>query len=135
MANQSPSQADLLAQRYGARSPRHRAAVIAAVVAAAGVALALLAWIAWSHSTGKIDGEVVSFEVTSPHEVSVVIEVRRPPGEPTECLLEARAADRGLVASQQVSVPEAGAEVLRLTTSITTEREAAAVSVAQCGPA
>lgn len=132
MTEPRPTTEELLAARYGVRPPRQRRLLLVVVGSLAVVALAWLGWAAWAHSNPEVDGGLESFEVLSPHEVKVVITVRRDSGDSVECTVQARAADHVLVGDQQVTIPSGESGSVRFVGSITTEREATTVTVKDC---
>jgi hypothetical protein len=132
MTEPSPTTEELLAARYGERSPRRRRLVIIVVGCLAVVSLAWLGWAAWVHSNPAVDGGLESFDVVSAHEVTVVITVRRDSGAAVECTVQARAADHLLVGDQRVTIPAGDSGNVRFVGSISTEREATTVTVTDC---
>jgi hypothetical protein len=132
MTEPTPTTDELLAARYGARSPQHRRRMVAGVAAFALVALGLLGWIAWSQATPEVQGELKSYDVVSPHQVDVVIAIRRDSGDPVECTVSARAFDHSLVGEQTVTIPAGAGGAVDYPASISTEREATSVTVQNC---
>jgi hypothetical protein len=132
MTEPTPTTDELLAARYGAPSPQRRRLVLVAVAALALVSLALLGWIAWYHSNPAVQGELERFEVVSPHEVELVIAVRRDTGAAVECTVSARAADHALVGEQKVTIPAGREGSVEFSGSVSTDREATSVTVSNC---
>jgi hypothetical protein len=118
--------------RYGTPSRARRATLIGVVSL---VAAAFLAWLAWAalHQAGEgVSGQLTGFTVQSPHAVQVTIEVQGAGGDAVVCTVEARAADHGLVGSQDITIPaeESGSQPYE--TTLRTDREATTASVTGC---
>lgn len=122
---------DLLRDRYGIR-PRRQPGPFAAV--AAVVALALLIWTGWAvwrHADGITQGQVTSFDVTSPHQVRVTLDIGIPGGGTAACTVEALAGDHTLVGQATVRVTSHSGHAVRILV-IRTERAATTADVVAC---
>ena len=116
-----------LADRYGA-PPRWRRPVavgLGVVLAVAG--LTWLAWTAWFHGTPEVRSEVVSFDVTSDHEVAARLEVRLGQDVAASCRLRALAEDKTAVGELAFAPVDGTNEVV-----IRTERRATSVEKIGC---
>jgi hypothetical protein len=132
MTEPSPSTDEMLAARYGKRTPQHRRRVIAAIAVLAMAALAFLLWIAWDSSNPSVRGALEGYEVTSTHQVEVVIAVERDSGAAATCLVQAQASDHAVVGEQTATIPAGAAGSVRFEVTVPTEREAASVTVTNC---
>lgn len=116
-----------LADRYGA-PPRWRRPVavgLGVVLAVAG--LTWLAWTAWFHGTPEVRSEVVSFDVTSDHEVAARLEVSLGQDVAASCRLRALAEDKTAVGELAFAPVDGTNEVV-----IRTERRATSVEKIGC---
>lgn len=119
-------------ERYGVQRPRQRILTVSALAGVAVVALGWLLWVAWTHSTPDVTGELRSFSVVSAHQIDVLIDIRRTEGDAVTCLLKAQAADHSIVAEDEIEVPAGAAGTLVFEASIETEREATTATVSDC---
>ena len=117
-----------LADRYGSPSAWRRPVTIAVVAALAAVGLTWLVWAAWFHGTPEVRSEVVSFEVTSDHEVAARLDVRLSGDDvdPT-CRVRALAEDKTTVGELGFTPVDGDNEVV-----IRTERRATSVEKLGC---
>lgn len=121
-----------MAERYGASSVPRRRTAIGAVVVLAAVSLAWLVWAAWVHATPAVSAELHSYDVVSPHEVAVVIDVRRQSPDEVQCLVRALAEDHSTVGEQVVHVPAGQVGDVRFEATVRTDREATTALVSDC---
>ena len=116
-----------LADRYGAPARWRRPVTITLAVALAVVGLGWLGWTAWFHSTPAVTSDLVTFEVTSDHEVAARLDVQLDDGVDASCRLRALAEDKTAVGELEFS-PVAGTnEVV-----IRTERRSTSVEKLGC---
>jgi type II secretory pathway component PulM len=130
--DRSASADELLAARYGRRSPRQRWVMILAVAVLALAFLGWLLWAAWFQSTASVTGDLQSYDVVSEHEVRVTVEVRRSSGAAVTCTVRASAADHGVVGDQQVTIPAGESGTVTYEATITTDRRASSATVSDC---
>ncbi len=117
-----------LADRYGSPSPWRRPVTIALVAALAAVGLTWLVWVAWFHGTPEVRSEVVSFEVTSDHEVAARLDVRLSDDDvDATCRLRALAEDKTAVGELAFTPVDGDNDVV-----IRTERRATSVEKLGC---
>ncbi len=121
-----------MAERYGESSVARRRATVVAIVGVAAASLAWLIWAAWVHATPAVRGELHSYDVVSPHEVTVVIDIRRSSADEVQCLVRALAEDHSGVGEQMVDVPAGQVGDVRFETTIRTDREATTALVSDC---
>ena len=117
-----------LADRYGAPSRWQRPVTIGVAVLLAAVGLGWLAWTAWFHSTPEVSSEVITYEVTSDHEIRARVDVRLDDGvQDASCRVRALAEDKTAV-GELAFTPVAGTnEVV-----VRTERRATTVEKLGC---
>jgi len=116
-----------LTDRYGAPARWRRPAAVGLAVVLAVVGLTWLAWTAWFHGSPDVRSEVVTFEVTSDHEVEARVDVQLGTGVEASCRVRALAEDKTAV-GELAFTPVAGAnEVV-----IRTERRATSVEKLGC---
>jgi hypothetical protein len=122
-----------MAERYGRTSPGRRRAGIVAI--AVGV-LALLGWAVWAalaQSHDSVGGLVESYDVKSPHEVSVTVQITRTSTDAVHCTITAIATDHTEVGQRVVRLPAGVSGTRTITTLVRTEREATTADVVNCG--
>jgi hypothetical protein len=117
-----------LADRYGAPARWQRPVIIGLAALLAAVGLTWLAWTAWFHSTPEVSSEVITYEVTSDHEIRARVDVRLGDGvQDASCRVRALAEDKTAV-GELAFTPVAGTnEVV-----VRTERRATAVEKLGC---
>ena len=86
-----------LTDRYGAPARWRRPAAVGLAVVLAVVGLTWLGWTAWFHGTPDVRSEVVTFEVTSDHEVEARVDVQLADGVEASCRVRALAEDKTAV--------------------------------------
>ena len=119
--------------RYGRPSvPRRRAGI---VVIAVGV-LALLGWVVWAAlgqaDNNNVGGLVESYDVTSPHQVTVTVQITRTSTDAVHCTITAIATDHSEVGQRVVRLPAGPSGTRTITTVVRTEREATTADVGDC---
>ena len=116
-----------LTERYGAPSRLRRPAGIALAVVLAVVGLGWLGWTIWFHTNPEVTSDLVTYDVTSDHQVAARLDVRLGDGVEASCRLRALAEDKTAV-GELAFTPVAGAnEVV-----IRTERRATSVEKLGC---
>jgi hypothetical protein len=122
---------DTLAQRYGAPAPWRRRALVTASVA---LAVAFLAWLAWSvyeHSTPQVTSELESFSVDDDHTVTAVLVVSLDSSDvKASCTLRAYAEDHTTVG--ELTFTPDPSQGRRQVETIRTERRATSVEKIGC---
>jgi hypothetical protein len=119
-------------ERYGVQTPNQRRLKLLAVAA---IALALLAWVgwaAWSHGRPDVKAQLNSYDVLSPHEVVVVVDVHRRSGDAVTCTLQAQADDHVIVGEKDVTIPAGDAGDVQAKAIVRTDRKATTATVLQC---
>jgi hypothetical protein len=86
-----------LTDRYGAPSRWQRPVTTGLAVVLAVVGLTWLGWTAWFHGTPAATSELVTYDVTSDHEMSVRLDVQLDDGVEATCRLRAFAEDHTTV--------------------------------------
>ena len=117
-----------LADRYGTPARWQRPVIIGLAALLAAVGLTWLAWTAWFHSTPEVSSEVITYEVTSDHEIRARVDVRLDDGvQDASCRVRALAEDKTAV-GELAFTPVAGTnEVV-----VRTERRATTVEKLGC---
>ena len=117
-----------LADRYGSPSAWRRPVTIALAAGLAAIGLTWLGWVAWVHGTPEVRSEIVSFDVTSDHEVTARLDVRLSDDDVTAtCRLRALAEDKTAVGELAFTPVDGDNEVV-----IRTERRATSVEKLGC---
>jgi Domain of unknown function (DUF4307) len=128
----SPPTSQLMAERYGAKSPRTTWLGIGALGLLVVALLVWLVWAAWVNATTSITGQVTSFDVVSQHRIDVTVQIARPNGNSAECTVEAQAVDHSAVGQVVVSLSASQGSDTLLHATIKTDREATSASVTDC---
>ena len=122
---------DTLTQRYGAPAPWRRRALVTASVA---LAVAFLAWLAWSvyeHSTPQVTSELETFSVEDDHTVTAVLVVSLDSSDvKASCTLRAYAEDHTTVG--ELTFTPDPSKGRRQVETIRTERRATSVEKIGC---
>jgi hypothetical protein len=121
-----------LAARYGRPSATGRRTGVLVVALAA---LALGAWAVWAalgQSQGAVGAIVQSYRVTSPHEMSVTVQVTRQSTDPVHCVVSAIATDHSAVGETVVTLPAGPSGTTTVTATVRTERIATSADVGHC---
>jgi hypothetical protein len=117
-----------LADRYGAPSRWRRPVVVGVAVLLAVTGLTWLAWTAWFHGTPAVTSEIVTYDVTSDHEVRARVNVRLGDDDvEASCRVRAYAEDHSTVGEVAFTPVDGTNEVV-----IRTERRATAVEKLGC---
>lgn len=130
--NDDAAAAQAMAARYGRPAvPRRRVGI---AVIAVGVA-ALLVWVVWAaigQSRNNVGGLVESFDVKSPHAMSVTVQITRGSTKAVHCTVVALATDHSEVGQRVVRLPAGPSGTLTVTTLVRTERGATAADIVDC---
>ncbi len=121
-----------LQERYGVRPAASRRVTVALVSVVAALGLGWLGWAAWSQATPDVSAALRSFDVVSPHEVEVVIDVHRASGDAVRCDVSAQADDHSVVGEDDVVVPAGDQGDLRVSVTLRTSRRATIATVDNC---
>ncbi|MGH3446622.1 MAG: DUF4307 domain-containing protein [Nocardioidaceae bacterium] len=121
-----------MAERYGQASSASKLFGLVAVVLVVCVALAWLGWAAWNHSSPEVTGRVHSYDVVSPHEIDVTLDVYRPDGDAVTCTLRAQAPDHSIVGERTVRLPAGASGEKTIKATLKTDREATTATVVDC---
>lgn len=117
-----------LVDRYGAPARWQRPVIIGVATLLAVVGLGWLAWTAWFHSTPEVSSEVITYEVTSDHEIRARVDVRLDDGvQDASCRVRALAEDKTAV-GELAFTPVAGTNQV----VVRTERRATTVEKLGC---
>jgi hypothetical protein len=116
-----------LTDRYGAPARWRRPAAVGLAVVLAVVGLTWLAWTAWFHSSPDVRSEVITFQVTSDHEVETRVDVQLEDGVEASCRVRALAEDKTAVGELAFTPVDGVNEVV-----IRTERRATSVEKLGC---
>ncbi len=116
-----------LADRYGAPPRWRRPVVVAVAVLLAAAGLTWLAWTAWFHGTPAVTSEVVTYDVTSDHEVRARVNVRLADDVDASCRVRAYAEDHTTVGELAFTPVDGTNELV-----IRTERRATTVEKIGC---
>ena len=116
-----------LTDRYGAPARWRRPAAVGLAVVLAVVGLTWLAWTAWFHGSPDVRSEVITFEVTSDHEVETRVDVQLEDGVEASCRVRALAEDKTAVGELAFTPVDGANEVV-----IRTERRATSVEKLGC---
>ena len=118
-----------LADRYGARSPRRRWALLAACVVLAAVFLGWLAWVIWDQSNPEVESHLVTYEVVDEHTATAAVQVNLDdPDVHAVCTLRAYAEDHTVVGELTFTPTVSG----RTERTVRTERRATSVESVGC---
>jgi Domain of unknown function (DUF4307) len=122
--------------RYGRgpvlRPSRRRAAVLAVVVAAAGVAVAIIGYQRLGRS--DVDGTLAGYRLIDGQTVSVTISVtRKDPSRPVDCIVRVRAKDGSETGRREVLVPPSSRATVQVTTIVKSSKPAVVGDIYGCG--
>lgn len=122
--------------RYGRgpvlRPSRRRAAVLAVVVAAAGVTVAVIGYQRLGHS--DVDGTLAGYRLIDGQTVSVTISVtRKDPSRPVDCIVRVRAKDGSETGRREVLVPPSSQATVQVTTIVKSSKPAVVGDIYGCG--
>lgn len=121
-----------LAERYGVRSPYRRLLTVALLSLLVAAFLGWLIWAALDHSSQPAGARVRSYDVVSPHEVRVLLDVHKPENTGLVCTVTAQAVDHSVVGEKVVRVRPGAESDLTVRASVTTDREATTAHVSGC---
>ena len=117
-----------LTDRYGSPSAWRRPVTIAVAAGLAAIGLTWLVWVAWFHGNPEVRSEIVSFDVTSDHEVAARVDVRLSDDDvDATCRVRALAEDKTAV-GELAFTPVGGVNDV----VIRTERRATSVEKLGC---
>ncbi|WP_343573556.1 DUF4307 domain-containing protein [Mycobacterium sp.] len=122
--------------RYGRRRtprPSRRWFIaLSAVVVAAGVALALMAYQRLGRS--DVEGTLAGYRLIDSQTVSVTISVtRKDPSRPVDCIVRVRAKDGSETGRREVLVPPAKQATVQVTTVLKSSEPAVVGDIYGCG--
>ena len=122
--------------RYGRgpllRPSRRRAAILAAVVAVAGLAVAIIGYQRLGRS--DVDGTLAGYRLIDGHTVSVTISVtRKDPSRPVDCIVRVRAKDGSETGRREVLVPPSSQATVQVTTIVKSSKPAVVGDIYGCG--
>ena len=119
-------------QRLTRRTRRWIAAGLTALVLAAGVAIAAVAFVRFGG--GDVTGELAGYRVVDDETVEVTASVTRDdPSQPVVCIVRARSYDGSETGRREVLVPPSKAQTVQVTTIVKTSRPAVVGDVYGCG--
>ena len=116
-----------LTDRYGAPSRLRRPLGIGVAVLLAVLGLGWLGWTVWFHTNPAVTSDLVTFEVTSDHEVAARLDVRLADDVEASCRLRALAEDKTAVGEVAFAPVDGSNSVV-----IRTERRATSVEKLGC---
>jgi Domain of unknown function (DUF4307) len=125
--------AEAMAARYGRPSVGRRRAGVVVIAVVVGGLLGWLVWAALGQSRDTVGGLVQSYDVRSPHEISVTVQITRTSAAAVHCTVSAIASDHSEVGRRVVRLPAGSSGTRTITTTVRTEREATTADVAGCG--
>ena len=107
--------------RYGStQRPRWLWPTVAAIGITLGVAFA--AWVGFQKD--PVTGRLWGYDVVSPQQVTITLDVVRPDPLAVSCTVYAQAADHSNVGEKTVAIPASQQEKVRVQIDIETERKA-----------
>ena len=122
-----------LATRYGQPS---RGAGVGWKIALAVLVVAALAWVAWAalarSSHDQVGALVQSYQVESPHAMSVTVQITRTSTSAVQCTVSAIATDHSQVGETVVGLPAGASGTRTVTAVVKTERTATSANVGRC---
>lgn len=116
-----------LTDRYGAPSRLRRPLGIGVAVLLAVLGLGWLGWTVWFHTNPAVTSDLVTFDVTSDHEVAARLDVRLGDDVEASCRLRALAEDKTAVGEVAFAPVDGSNSVV-----IRTERRATSVEKLGC---
>ncbi len=122
--------------RYGRgrslRPSRRRAAILAAVVAVAGVVLAAIGYQRLGRS--DVEGTLAGYQLIDSQTVSVTISVtRKDPSRPVDCIVRVRAKDGSETGRREVLVAPSTQATVQVTTIVKSSKPAVVGDIYGCG--
>lgn len=121
-----------MVQRYGAPrwSGRWQRSLLG--LALAGLLVAWVIWAALGQQTPRAVAVLHSYDVSSPHTISVTLDVSRTDHGPVSCTVTAQAEDHSVVGQQVVHVPAGSASTVTARAVVRTNRTAVTAIVGRC---
>ena len=122
--------------RYGRgrslRPSRRRAAILAAVVAVAGVVLTAIVYQRLGRS--DVEGTLAGYQLIDSQTVSVTISVtRKDPSRPVDCIVRVRAKDGSETGRREVLVAPSAQTTVQVTTVLKSSKPAVVGDIYGCG--
>jgi hypothetical protein len=121
-----------MAERYGRPALARRWVGLAAIAIGVLVLLGWAVWAALGQSHRGVGGLVESFDVRSPHQVAVTVQITRRSTDPVQCTITAIATDHTEVGQRVLRLPAGATGTRTLTRVVRTEREATSADVVDC---
>lgn len=121
-----------LSRRYGGRTSRGYRRRLVVITVAAVVLAAWAVWAGWAQSRPEINARLHSFEVLSPHRISVRIDVYRPGTNAVKCTVVARATNHQPVGEEVWRLPPGESGTHPVSGTIKTSRAATSANVERC---
>jgi hypothetical protein len=119
-------------QRLNRQSRRRLAMILSAVIVAAGVALALVAY--QRLGTGEVKGELGGYQLVDAETVQVTISVtRKDPSRPAVCIIRARSIEGAETGRREVLVPPSVHDTVQVTALVKSTRRPVVGDVYGCG--
>lgn len=119
-------------QRLNRRNRRWIVVGLAALVLAAGVAIAAVAFTRLN--SAGVSGELGGYRLIDDHTVEVTVSVTRDdPSQPAVCIVRARSYDGSETGRREVLVPPSAATTVQVTAIVKTSRPAVMGDVYGCG--
>ncbi len=119
-------------QQLTRRTRRWIVAGLTALVLAAGVAIAIVAFVRFGG--GDVTGELAGYRVVDEETVEVIASVTRDdPSQPVVCIVRARSYDGSETGRREVLVPPSTAHTVQVTTIVKTSRPPVVGDVYGCG--
>jgi hypothetical protein len=119
-------------QRLSARSRRLIVIALAALVVAAGVSIALVAF--QRLGTGDVKGELGAYRLVDDETVEVTISVTRAdPSRPVVCIVRSRAIDGSETGRREILVPPSSAATVQVSTIVKSSKRPVVGDVYGCG--
>jgi hypothetical protein len=123
--------------RYGrarlSRVSRRRVAIaLAALVVAAGVAVAVIGY--QRLGTGEVTGSLAGYQVIDDETASVTITVTRSdPSQPVDCIVRVRARDGSESGRREILVPPSDQATVQVTTTVKSSKPPMMADIYGCG--
>ncbi|MET0474635.1 MAG: DUF4307 domain-containing protein [Mycobacterium sp.] len=119
-------------QRLSHRSRRRVVVILSAVIVAAALALALVAF--QRLGTGDVKGELGGYQLLDGDTVQVTISVtRKDPARPVVCIIRARSIDGAEIGRREVLVPPSSQSTVQVTAVVKSSRQPVVGDVYGCG--
>jgi hypothetical protein len=119
-------------RRRGSRLSKRWFIALSAAVAAAGVALALIAY--QRLGRGDVEGTLAGYQLIDSQTVSVTISVtRKDPSRPVDCIVRVRAKDGSETGRREVLVPPSKEATVQVTTVLKSSKPAVVGDIYGCG--